>query len=272
MLSEMRSKEAIVPRTRRISRPVALRQSTEAEPRTALMEAARKAKKLCSYPAPPVARAGKKAAATLAKLQPQDEARLLLVKQQYRGLLKRPTRRDMFLEGASSSLQSASSAAMLESGVRSEKRTFYSPDSASFGSVARLETFLEGTTSSLGSECCSTMLDVEGESDDYISSSAPSPRERLGTFLEETASSLHSACSAAMAELDVGSNQSTSSSTESECAICFESYADSEESRIFLPCCHSFHECCALPWISLKKTCPTCRYPTCSSDWDFETY
>lgn len=55
----------------------------------------------------------------------------------------------------------------------------------------------------------------------------------------------------------------------SACAICFEGY-DGEDSKIFLPCCHSFHERCASAWISRKKECPTCRHPTHSSktEWD----
>jgi len=46
-----------------------------------------------------------------------------------------------------------------------------------------------------------------------------------------------------------------------ECAICLGGY-DDDTGKIFLPCCHSFHEVCATDWINAKKTCPTCRHPT----------
>jgi len=50
-------------------------------------------------------------------------------------------------------------------------------------------------------------------------------------------------------------------SSSPECAICFDGY-DCDEDRMFLPCCHCFHTKCAASWVSLKKSCPTCRYPT----------
>eukprot|EP00930_Biecheleria_cincta_P088087 TRINITY_DN77322_c0_g1_i1.p1 TRINITY_DN77322_c0_g1~~TRINITY_DN77322_c0_g1_i1.p1 ORF type:complete len:214 (+),score=33.82 TRINITY_DN77322_c0_g1_i1:58-699(+) len=43
------------------------------------------------------------------------------------------------------------------------------------------------------------------------------------------------------------------------CAICFEQHDDTGD-RIWLPCCHSFHEACVLPWLRESMTCPTCRH------------
>lgn len=56
------------------------------------------------------------------------------------------------------------------------------------------------------------------------------------------------------------------------CSICFEGY-DKDEDRVFLPCCHSFHDHCVSPWIGRRNTCPTCRLPAngCFLT-DFEVY
>lgn len=135
--------------------------------------------------------------------------------------------------------------------------------SREFSSLAKRKTFLEGTYSPLQSELGMLSPTSQGASFDTAG--------RLETFLEGTSSSLQSTCSEALRELEMESNQSTLYSAE-ECPICFESYDESDESKIFLPCCHSFHECCALPWISRKMTCPTCRHPTHGREVDLETW
>ena len=44
-----------------------------------------------------------------------------------------------------------------------------------------------------------------------------------------------------------------------ECTICKEDYK-TEEKLIELPCKHTFHEDCILPWLNIHSSCPTCRY------------
>eukprot|EP00928_Gymnodinium_smaydae_P028830 TRINITY_DN21886_c0_g4_i2.p2 TRINITY_DN21886_c0_g4~~TRINITY_DN21886_c0_g4_i2.p2 ORF type:complete len:311 (-),score=50.69 TRINITY_DN21886_c0_g4_i2:89-1021(-) len=51
---------------------------------------------------------------------------------------------------------------------------------------------------------------------------------------------------------------------DASCAVCLESLlktsmGGSEEPCGKLPCGHCFHRSCALPWLALRGTCPTCR-------------
>lgn len=64
-----------------------------------------------------------------------------------------------------------------------------------------------------------------------------------------------------------------SSDEDQLCAICFEKHADAGD-RLWLPCCHNFHEACVLPWLRERLTCPTCRHDfgsTTESDAESET-
>ena len=46
---------------------------------------------------------------------------------------------------------------------------------------------------------------------------------------------------------------------ESECIICKDLFK-LDDPIIFLPCKHSFHPDCLIPWLKLNGTCPTCRF------------
>lgn len=45
---------------------------------------------------------------------------------------------------------------------------------------------------------------------------------------------------------------------EKECPICLNQL---ENTKVFLPCGHSFHGDCILDWIDNKRNCPMCRFP-----------
>jgi len=48
-------------------------------------------------------------------------------------------------------------------------------------------------------------------------------------------------------------------SSTKQCTICQEEYKE-EEKLIELPCKHSFHEECLVPWLNMHNSCPTCRH------------
>eukprot|EP00117_Sycon_ciliatum_P042351 scpid47644/ scgid30825/ E3 ubiquitin-protein ligase RNF115; RING finger protein 115; Rabring 7; Zinc finger protein 364 len=45
---------------------------------------------------------------------------------------------------------------------------------------------------------------------------------------------------------------------QSSCSVCFDEFELAEET-IQLPCSHSFHPNCILPWLEQHNTCPVCR-------------
>ena len=45
-----------------------------------------------------------------------------------------------------------------------------------------------------------------------------------------------------------------------ECAICKETMHQSESKVKKLPCAHTFHGDCILPWLQQNNTCPYCRH------------
>ncbi|CAN0542765.1 unnamed protein product, partial [Ectocarpus sp. 12 AP-2014] len=50
-----------------------------------------------------------------------------------------------------------------------------------------------------------------------------------------------------------------------ECAVCKDEFAAGDKARE-LPCQHSFHEQCILPWVAERNTCPTCRHELPTDD------
>jgi hypothetical protein len=52
---------------------------------------------------------------------------------------------------------------------------------------------------------------------------------------------------------------------EKDCAVCKDQFKleteDPEEQVVIsLPCKHTFHEGCIIPWLKSSGTCPVCRY------------
>jgi len=45
-----------------------------------------------------------------------------------------------------------------------------------------------------------------------------------------------------------------------ECAICQEDYKEMDK-MVTMPCDHLFHKDCAITWLNLHNTCPSCRKP-----------
>lgn len=51
--------------------------------------------------------------------------------------------------------------------------------------------------------------------------------------------------------------------------MCFESY-NPEDNLYRLPCKHSFHSDCILPWLDKHNTCPSCRAELPTDDLEYE--
>jgi len=45
-----------------------------------------------------------------------------------------------------------------------------------------------------------------------------------------------------------------------DCAICQEDYKENDR-MVTMPCDHLFHKECAITWLNLHNTCPSCRKP-----------
>ncbi|KAL0343754.1 UNVERIFIED_CONTAM: E3 ubiquitin-protein ligase RING1-like [Sesamum angustifolium] len=53
------------------------------------------------------------------------------------------------------------------------------------------------------------------------------------------------------------------------CAVCKDEFAVGEKVTR-MPCCHLYHGECILPWLSIRNTCPVCRYQLPTDDADYE--
>lgn len=54
-----------------------------------------------------------------------------------------------------------------------------------------------------------------------------------------------------------------------ECAVCKDLFAVDDEAQD-LPCAHSFHPDCIMPWLKMHNSCPVCRYELPTDDEDYE--
>jgi hypothetical protein len=52
---------------------------------------------------------------------------------------------------------------------------------------------------------------------------------------------------------------------DKECAVCLCESEDKDR-LLNLPCAHTFHESCILPWLEKHNSCPVCRYELSTSD------
>ncbi|XP_066146579.1 E3 ubiquitin-protein ligase RNF181-like [Euwallacea fornicatus] len=54
-----------------------------------------------------------------------------------------------------------------------------------------------------------------------------------------------------------------------QCPVCLKEYEEGEAAKK-LPCKHSFHPECILPWLGKTNSCPLCRYELPTDDEDYE--
>ncbi|KAI3452160.1 hypothetical protein Pfo_008825 [Paulownia fortunei] len=53
------------------------------------------------------------------------------------------------------------------------------------------------------------------------------------------------------------------------CAVCKDEFAVGEKVTK-MPCCHLYHGDCIFPWLSIRNTCPVCRYELPTDDANYE--
>ncbi|XP_063989935.1 E3 ubiquitin-protein ligase RNF181-like [Diachasmimorpha longicaudata] len=56
-----------------------------------------------------------------------------------------------------------------------------------------------------------------------------------------------------------------------KCPVCWEAFKSSEIAKS-LPCKHSFHRECIIPWLNKTNSCPLCRHELPTDDEDYEMY
>ncbi|XP_015127884.1 E3 ubiquitin-protein ligase RNF181 [Diachasma alloeum] len=56
-----------------------------------------------------------------------------------------------------------------------------------------------------------------------------------------------------------------------QCPVCLKAFESSEIAKS-LPCQHSFHKECIIPWLDKTNSCPLCRHELPTDDEDYEMY
>lgn len=56
---------------------------------------------------------------------------------------------------------------------------------------------------------------------------------------------------------------------KANCPVCIQDFTTDEKMHV-LPCFHTFHPDCCIPWLKKHNTCPVCRHELPSDDpgWD----
>ena len=57
---------------------------------------------------------------------------------------------------------------------------------------------------------------------------------------------------------------------ENCCAVCKDEF-EIEQELLIMPCKHTFHDECILPWLKERNSCPTCRRELPTDDTEYET-
>lgn len=76
-------------------------------------------------------------------------------------------------------------------------------------------------------------------------------------------------CASKKAVEDLEQKKITSSGEQ--CPVCLKEHAVGETVKV-LPCRHSFHSTCILPWLERTNSCPLCRHELPTDDEDYEMY
>lgn len=74
------------------------------------------------------------------------------------------------------------------------------------------------------------------------------PRSRLPVCLRISNQTLANFCCLQLGDL-----------ISKQCAVCTDNFEVSQE-VVALPCAHSYHTDCILPWLKMNGTCPVCRH------------
>lgn len=56
-----------------------------------------------------------------------------------------------------------------------------------------------------------------------------------------------------------------------QCPVCLKEYTVGETVKV-MPCKHSFHSSCILPWLERTNSCPLCRHELPTDDEEYEMY
>lgn len=63
----------------------------------------------------------------------------------------------------------------------------------------------------------------------------------------------------------------TEAALEKKCPVCLGLFDEEDEVKE-LPCSHTFHSTCILPWLQKINSCPLCRHELPTDDADYEAY